>query len=39
LSLDPEAKMWPSGCQSSDQTVWSWAVSIAPAGDSEPTSQ
>lgn len=31
-SLDPEARMWPSGCQSSDQTLKSCAYWILWAG-------
>lgn len=29
-SLDPEHKMWPSGCQAKLQIIPSWAISIPP---------
>ena len=34
-SLEPEVRMCPSGCQFSDQTIDSWACSIAPTSRSD----
>jgi len=30
-SLDPETRMWPSGCQDRLQTIVSWASSMLPS--------
>ena len=38
-SLEPEHKMWPTGCHARLQTIPSWALSIAPAFSSTLTTK